>query len=136
MINDMNINNIAQHNGGKNQILNQTNITEVELKQTQSEQPNVPHVAIEHVNIVGLLLVSWLSIFLILTKLSLNIQLKHRLKITSFQKIPCNNCQFFNKSHYLQCAVQPTLVMTKEAANCSDYCPKKHNFFSKDKKKK
>lgn len=36
-------------------------------------------------------------------------------------KVPCPNCQYFSKSSYLRCAVQPNLTMTNEAVNCSDF---------------
>lgn len=36
----------------------------------------------------------------------------------------CTQCQYFAKNHFLNCAVQPSLVLTDEANNCSDYCPK------------
>ena len=36
----------------------------------------------------------------------------------------CTQCQYFVKNHFLNCAVQPSLVLTDEADNCSDYCPK------------
>lgn len=36
-------------------------------------------------------------------------------------QVPCPNCQYFSKSSYLRCAVQPKLTMTDEAVNCSDF---------------
>jgi hypothetical protein len=39
--------------------------------------------------------------------------------------IPCRNCQYFNRSHYLKCAVNPSAALTKNAIGCSDYCPTK-----------
>jgi hypothetical protein len=38
-------------------------------------------------------------------------------------KIPCNNCQFFNKNPYLKCAAQPNKVLKQEAFDCTDYQP-------------
>ncbi|MUG91388.1 hypothetical protein F7734_02335 [Scytonema sp. UIC 10036] len=35
--------------------------------------------------------------------------------------LPCSKCYFFSKNHYLPCAVNPTIVMSEEAKNCSDY---------------
>ena len=40
------------------------------------------------------------------------------------QQIPCKNCQFFTSSHYLKCAVHPSIALTQQAVGCSDYCPK------------
>lgn len=38
-------------------------------------------------------------------------------------KIPCPNCQYFSKSSYLRCAVQPKLTMSNEAMDCHDFTP-------------
>ncbi|MUG94460.1 hypothetical protein F7734_19595 [Scytonema sp. UIC 10036] len=38
-----------------------------------------------------------------------------------YSRIPCFKCQFFKQNQYLQCAVQPCLVMTKSASECPDY---------------
>lgn len=35
---------------------------------------------------------------------------------------PCRNCKFFDDNNYLNCAVHPSIVLTKQAVNCSDYC--------------
>lgn len=40
-----------------------------------------------------------------------------------FHKIPCTNCQYFNSNIYLKCAVQPSLVMSEKAKDCTDYQP-------------
>lgn len=44
-----------------------------------------------------------------------------KLSRKRFREVPCSNCRYFNKSHYLKCAVHPSNVLTKEAINCSDY---------------
>jgi len=46
------------------------------------------------------------------------------VSIKYLQQHPCERCQFFNNNRYLKCAVQPAIALTKEAINCSDYCPK------------
>jgi hypothetical protein len=51
------------------------------------------------------------------------------------ENLPCRNCQYFSNNHYLKCAIQPSLVMTTEAINCSDYCPKSSKFTLKNKLK-
>lgn len=33
----------------------------------------------------------------------------------------CRKCQFFDENNYLNCAVHPSVVLTKKAANCPDY---------------
>ena len=37
----------------------------------------------------------------------------------------CRNCQFYATNPYLKCAVHPSVVLTKQARNCIDYCDKK-----------
>lgn len=41
----------------------------------------------------------------------------------------CSQCRFFNKNSYLNCAVNPTKVLKKEASECSDYVPQERKFF-------
>lgn len=36
----------------------------------------------------------------------------------------CTQCRYFAKNHFMNCAVQPSLVLTDDANNCSDYTPK------------
>ena len=47
-------------------------------------------------------------------------------------QVPCRNCRFFDKNEYLQCAVNPGAVLTKQANNCSDYCNKDEASFQVD----
>jgi hypothetical protein len=44
--------------------------------------------------------------------------------IQPLHKVPCRNCHYFSHNHHLKCAVQPSIVLTEEAINCTDYCPK------------
>ena len=44
------------------------------------------------------------------------------LPILPASQIPCRNCKFFAQNQYLNCAVRPFTVLTKQAQNCSDYC--------------
>lgn len=37
------------------------------------------------------------------------------------QEIPCKTCRYFTGDPYLKCAVNPSVVLTKEAVNCLDY---------------
>ncbi len=42
----------------------------------------------------------------------------------SVEQVPCLKCQFFDRNDYLNCAVCPSIVLTKQAFDCSDYLPK------------
>ena len=44
------------------------------------------------------------------------------VNLNHLKEVPCRNCRFFKDNHYLNCAVHPSIVLTKEALNCSDYC--------------
>ena len=46
----------------------------------------------------------------------------NKLNINHCQQVPCNNCRFFSNNYYLKCAVHPSIVSTKQALDCSDYC--------------
>ncbi len=43
------------------------------------------------------------------------------LFVFSFFQSPCRKCQFFDENNYLNCAVHPSIVLTNQAVNCSDY---------------
>ncbi|MBD2515007.1 hypothetical protein H6G93_08280 [Nostoc sp. FACHB-973] len=43
------------------------------------------------------------------------------VSIKNVQQHPCKKCQFFHNNYYLKCAVHPSIALTKEALNCSDY---------------
>ncbi len=54
------------------------------------------------------------------------------LSIFPVSQIPCRNCKFFANNQYLKCAVHPSTVLTKQAANCSDYCGKHESYWQAD----
>lgn len=43
------------------------------------------------------------------------------LFVFSFFQSPCRKCQFFNENNYLNCALHPSVALTNQAVNCSDY---------------
>lgn len=40
----------------------------------------------------------------------------------SFTPIKCRSCQFYARNLYLKCAVHPSIVLTRHANDCLDYC--------------
>lgn len=38
--------------------------------------------------------------------------------------IPCQDCRYFHPNTFLPCAVNPALALRKEAADCTDFCPR------------
>ena len=69
-------------------------------------------------------IVAWVVFFLMLSKLRTVLDNKIVFPVKTLNKLPCQNCEFFCSNNYLKCAVQPSMVMTEEAKNCSDYSPK------------
>ncbi|MBW4677391.1 MAG: hypothetical protein KME52_26350 [Desmonostoc geniculatum HA4340-LM1] len=43
------------------------------------------------------------------------------VSIKTVEQHPCKKCHFFKNNYYLKCAVHPSMALTKEALNCSDY---------------
>jgi len=95
---------------------------------SHSEEGNIygvtlPEIAISVGGSLGFI-VAWVVFFLMLSKLRTVVDNKIVFTINSLNKLPCQNCEFFCSNNYLKCAVQPSMVMTEAAKNCSDYSPK------------
>lgn len=108
---------------------NQVTHTETQQPKTQPNNINLPDIAIS-LSPLGLVF-SWVIFFVILRKVRSVIENKMVFTVKSSHHLPCKNCQFYSHNHYLKCAVQPCVVMTEEAKNCSEYLPKKDSFDSK-----
>ncbi len=70
----------------------------------------------------------WAIFLFILRKIRSHADNKIAFSINSLHQVPCKNCRFYSNNHYLKCAVNPDLVLTEEAVNCSEYCPRKGKF--------
>jgi len=94
---------------------------------SHSEEGNIygvtlPQIAISVGGSLGFI-VAWIVFFLMLSKLRTVVDNKIVFKVNSLNKLPCQNCEYFCSNNYLKCAVQPSMVMTEAAKNCSDYSP-------------
>jgi hypothetical protein len=49
---------------------------------------------------------------------------QHSFRVKLPSKIICSRCRYFNDNHFLRCAIHPVDVMTEQAVDCMDYCPK------------
>lgn len=49
---------------------------------------------------------------------------QHSSKVKLPSPIRCSRCQYFNNNHFLNCALHPVTVLTKQAVDCQDYCHK------------
>lgn len=72
-------------------------------------------------------IVSWTVLFLMLSKVGTVARNEIFVSVKRLHRLPCRNCQFFTNNAYLKCAVNPTLVLTEKAFDCSDYSPKDSN---------
>lgn len=65
------------------------------------------------------------GVVLILLRSNLLKSFQNRLTpIKRLNQVPCLNCKYFKNDPYLKCAVNPCVVLTEEAANCTEYCSK------------
>ena len=99
-------------------------IAEVQADQSQLGEtiPKQPNTMTETVLLLFFGVASLGAIATFLTKEFHKKKAEEDLKNKS-TRIPCPNCQFFSKSSYLRCAVQPKLTMTNEATECPDFTP-------------
>jgi hypothetical protein len=49
---------------------------------------------------------------------------QHLFVVKLPSKIICSRCRYFNDNHFLKCAIHPVTVMTEQAVDCLDHCPK------------
>lgn len=110
---------------------NFSQVTTSETKQEQMQQDGlgISDIALSLSPIV--LLLSWVFFFLILQKIRNLLDEKMVFTVKSLHKVPCKNCRFYSNNHYLKCAVQPSIVMSEEAKDCSEYSPKNARFSPK-----
>lgn len=120
----------------KNGDFHQVTQYEVPQGKAQTDGLNIPDIAIA-LTPIGLIF-SWVFFFIMLRKLGTAVDNKMVFAIKLLHKVPCKNCQYYSSNHYLKCAIKPSIVMTEEAKNCSEYSPKEgkiypKNFFGKNK---
>jgi hypothetical protein len=119
-----------------NQIIIQRNVpannlhqviqSEVKREQAQSRELSITDVALS-LSPLGFLF-GWVAFFIIMRKIRTYLDNKMVFSINGLNKLPCRNCQFYSNNHYLKCAVNPSLVLTEEAKDCSEYISNKRKF--------
>jgi hypothetical protein len=119
---------INQHKTIANNHVQVVNITESQQRNSQTNNIDFPDIAIS-LTPVGLVF-SWVIFFIILRKIRSIIENKMVFTVKGLHQLPCKNCQYYCNNHYLKCAVQPSIVLTDEAKNCSEYLPKNDKFDS------
>ncbi|MBD2561312.1 MULTISPECIES: hypothetical protein [Nostoc] len=109
-----------------NSNLHQVIVSEAQKNQSQTHELTITDIAIS-LSPVGFI-ISWIAFFVILRKIRALLDDKMVFSIKGIHKLPCKNCRFYSNNHYLKCAVNPSIVLTEEAVNCSEYSPGKKNF--------
>ncbi|MEB3179734.1 MAG: hypothetical protein VKL59_11965 [Nostocaceae cyanobacterium] len=110
--------------------------SEIKQEPTKPHEINIPQVDISWAAAFSCVAISWASAFFLLIKLLKSVQYPATLKRNFLHQLPCKNCKYFCNNNYLKCAVQPDLVMTEQASDCSDYCPKNGNIQGRNWKSK
>ncbi|MBD2507652.1 hypothetical protein [Nostoc sp. ATCC 53789] len=113
-----------------NSNLHQGNLSEARNEQAQTHELSIPDLAIS-LSPVGFL-IGWVVFFLILQKIRAFLDEKMVISINGLHKLPCKKCRFYSNNHYLKCAVNPSVVLTGEAMNCSEYSPNSKKGSSKN----
>ncbi|MBW4663822.1 MAG: hypothetical protein KME01_06405 [Chroococcus sp. CMT-3BRIN-NPC107] len=70
--------------------------------------------------------VCWIAIFFMLSKRVRVTRKEIAINIQTLHQIPCKNCNFYSSDPHLKCAVNPSIVLTEKAVDCSDYCAKEN----------
>jgi hypothetical protein len=103
----------------------------IAIQPSNSFPPSQPRIenldtAFNAVTSLIMLLMIGVSIYAVIPK-----DWQHLLRFNSSQKIPCRRCQYFNDNQFLKCALHPITTLTKQAVDCSDYCPHRQKNQSK-----
>ncbi len=106
---------------------NQTKFVEVKVGEstdttTKQKIEIIPHS--EHLVAPVCLIIIWASAVFLLISNVWKFRHNGKLTINRFSKVPCCKCQYFDENSYLNCTVNPSIVLTKQALNCPDYCPR------------
>lgn len=68
-------------------------------------------------------IMGWAVLFVMLSKVGRSARDEIFTSIKHLQRVPCRNCRFFGNNPYLKCAINPSIVLTEQALECSDYQP-------------
>lgn len=106
--------------------LRQLSQSKPKIEQAQPNELTIPDVVIS-LSPLGFIF-GWIVFFIALRKIRTFLDTKMVFTIKGLDKVPCKNCKFYSNNHYLKCAVNPSIVLTEEAMNCSEYSPTKNKF--------
>lgn len=99
-------------------------IKQVTLKEAKSNEIKQNEVSVVNDGMLGFSLtfiLSWM-VFLIAAFRKRKIAKNEVFTILKCgEQVYCKSCRFFSNNSYLKCALHPSIVLTKQASNCSDY---------------
>jgi hypothetical protein len=100
----------------------QTTQSEVKTNSVKPSEMNVTEIVIAWGVGVSSFFIFWAFFWMALSKI-MNVVKDNQifLKKKPLSKFPCQNCKYFSSNYYMRCAVNPSIVMTKEAKDCPDY---------------
>jgi hypothetical protein len=102
----------------------QTTQSEVKINSVKPNEMNVAEIVITWGVGISSFFIFWAFFWVALSKIMSVVKDNQIfLKTKPLSKLPCQNCKYFSSNYYMRCAVNPSLVMTKEAKDCSDYLP-------------
>ncbi|BAZ68484.1 MAG: hypothetical protein KME28_25785 [Pelatocladus maniniholoensis HA4357-MV3] len=106
-------------------LLNQTIHSEVKVEDRRVDISSIPSAKIFIAGGSLAFIIIW-AVFLVFMSKMRRLSQENKLffAIHTSRKVPCRKCHYFSQNHHLNCAVQPSIVLTEEASNCPDYCPK------------
>ena len=102
----------------------------IKLEQTQSNDVKVFNTFVTQFQIIGFLLFCGFLAFLNSKRLK---ALSDSCLLNSENSIYELPCHYYTKNHYLKCAVHPSIAMSEQARNCSDYSMENKKFIFKNK---
>jgi hypothetical protein len=106
-------------------LLARTRVDEFESVSSEPyvNKPNIPEISASSLYIIPTTFFAFWLLYLIASTDLLKFA-KHKFSmIKHLEQVPCKNCRYFTNNPYLRCAVNPAIVLTSEAVNCSEYCP-------------
>lgn len=89
---------------------------------TKNKDGDIP-TAIVFLAPICFMIVGAVFLFIILQFLKITQNKKDIFNIDCMKECPCRRCKFFVDNNYIKCAVNPSIVLTKQAINCSEYQP-------------
>ncbi len=102
----------------------QTTQSEVKINSVKPNEINVTEIVLAWGVGVSSFFIFWALFWVALSKIMTVVKDNQIfLKTKPLNKFPCQNCKYFSSNYYIRCAVNPSIVMTKEAKDCSDYLP-------------